>query len=273
MNVQEVEGKTGLTRANIRFYEKQGLLRPLRKANGYRDYSSDDVNALLKIKLMRELDVSIEEIDKLQKEEESLSSVVEKRIKSISEERENLSDLKIICQSIQKKEIAFSELEADKYLKELETMARERGSENAGEFRKKQDVLRESLHPWRRYFARTVDESIYTIVIVLVYYLGFHGENSLTWIICGSLIVMAVTVVIEGALIAGFGTTIGKWLFGIHVLSGNGKKLSWQEAAERAGTVLWKGMAFRIPLWDMYRMYKCYDIYTDGEILPWDELC
>lgn len=101
MNIQEVEKRTNLTRANIRFYEKQGLLKPLRKANGYRDYSSDDVEVLLKIKLMRELDVSIEEIDRLQREEKSLSSVLEERVENIDEERENLSDAKIVCQSIE----------------------------------------------------------------------------------------------------------------------------------------------------------------------------
>lgn len=273
MNVQEVERKTGLTRANIRFYEKQGLLKPLRKANGYRDYSSDDVKELLKIKLMRELDISIEDIDRLQREEEKLSSVINERISAISEERETLSDSRMICQSISEEGADFSELEAEKYLEELERLAKERGMDNAGRLRKRQDVLQETLHPWRRYFARMIDESIYTMVVMLIFYLGFHGENSLTWIICGTLLVMVMTVITEGILLAGFGTTIGKWLFGIHVLSADGKKLSWQEAAERTGRVLWHGQALEIPLWSIYREYKCYDAYTDGETLPWDDNC
>lgn len=43
MNIAEAERRTGLTRANIRFYEKEGLLTPTRGANGYRDYTEDDV--------------------------------------------------------------------------------------------------------------------------------------------------------------------------------------------------------------------------------------
>ena len=43
MNIAEAERRTGLTRANIRFYEKEGLLKPTRGENGYRDYTEDNV--------------------------------------------------------------------------------------------------------------------------------------------------------------------------------------------------------------------------------------
>ena len=228
MNVQEVERETGLTRANIRFYEKQGLLRPNRKANGYRDYSSDDVNALLKIKLMRELDVSIEEIDKLQREERNLSSVIEERAESIDEERGNLSDAKIVCQSIGEDGITFRELEAEKYLEELEQLAKERGAENAGQFRRKQDILRETLHPWRRYFARMIDGDIYIIAISVFFYLMFHIEDSIASIVFLTVLGMAAMIIVESVLLSCFGTTAGKWLFGIRVLSKDGKRLTWR---------------------------------------------
>ena len=41
MNIAEAERRTGLSRANIRFYEKEGLLTPTRGENGYRDYTED----------------------------------------------------------------------------------------------------------------------------------------------------------------------------------------------------------------------------------------
>ena len=46
MHIQEVEGKTGLTRANIRFYEQEGFLSPARGANNYRIYAQEDVDTL-----------------------------------------------------------------------------------------------------------------------------------------------------------------------------------------------------------------------------------
>ena len=40
MTIKDVEKRTGLSRSNIRFYEKEKLIEPLRnESNGYRDYS------------------------------------------------------------------------------------------------------------------------------------------------------------------------------------------------------------------------------------------
>ena len=55
MTVKELEQALGMSRANIRFYEKEGLLSPLRLENGYRDYTPDDLETLRKIKLLRQL--------------------------------------------------------------------------------------------------------------------------------------------------------------------------------------------------------------------------
>ena len=62
MTVKEVEQLTGMTRANIRYYEMEGLMVPKRNANGHREYSENDVEELNKIKLLRMLYISIEEI-------------------------------------------------------------------------------------------------------------------------------------------------------------------------------------------------------------------
>ena len=72
MTIKEIEDRTGLPRANIRFYESQGLIAPSRGENGYRDYSQEDCQTLLKIKLLRKLDCSLEDIRSLQAGERSL---------------------------------------------------------------------------------------------------------------------------------------------------------------------------------------------------------
>ncbi len=47
MNTQQVEQMTGISRQNIRYYEKEGLLSPKRdEGNGYRIYSREDVEIL-----------------------------------------------------------------------------------------------------------------------------------------------------------------------------------------------------------------------------------
>ena len=50
VTIKEVEEQTGLTRSNIRFYEKEKLIEPLRNdKNGYRDYSEKDVENIKKL--------------------------------------------------------------------------------------------------------------------------------------------------------------------------------------------------------------------------------
>lgn len=66
MNISEVELKTGITKQNIRFYEKKGLLHPKRnEENSYREYTDEDVETLIRIKIFRKLDLPIEDIRRI----------------------------------------------------------------------------------------------------------------------------------------------------------------------------------------------------------------
>ena len=50
MTIKDVEQKTGLGRSNIRFYEKEKLIEPVKNTNnGYKDYSQEDVDKIKKI--------------------------------------------------------------------------------------------------------------------------------------------------------------------------------------------------------------------------------
>ena len=57
MTSKEMEVRSGVPRANIRYYEAEGLLSPRRAKNGYREYSEKDLETLEKIKLLRRLGV------------------------------------------------------------------------------------------------------------------------------------------------------------------------------------------------------------------------
>ena len=65
MTISEVERRCGMERANIRFYEREGLLAPERRENGYREYTEENVQTLLRIRLLRSLRVPLEEIGAL----------------------------------------------------------------------------------------------------------------------------------------------------------------------------------------------------------------
>ena len=65
MTIKEIETLSGLPRANIRYYESEGLIAPKRAENGYRDYSQADAEVLLRVKLLRALGLRIDTIKSL----------------------------------------------------------------------------------------------------------------------------------------------------------------------------------------------------------------
>lgn len=52
MRIGELANATGVGRRLLRYYEEQGLLRPARLANGYREYSAADVAAVRHIRAL-----------------------------------------------------------------------------------------------------------------------------------------------------------------------------------------------------------------------------
>ena len=77
---------------NIRFYEEQGLLSVARAENGYREYHEEDIKRLQKIKLLRKVDISIEEMKKLFEGKESLEQCLELHVRELEHRREEPSE-------------------------------------------------------------------------------------------------------------------------------------------------------------------------------------
>lgn len=76
----EIQNKTGLTRKAIEYYEEKGLINPQKTENGYRDYSENDLEVLIKVSLFRKLGISVTEIKNyLSNGISSLSSVLRRK--------------------------------------------------------------------------------------------------------------------------------------------------------------------------------------------------
>lgn len=61
--IGEAAQHSGVSAANIRYYEKEGLLAPqARASNDYRMYSAHDVHQLRFIRLCRAMDMSLDEV-------------------------------------------------------------------------------------------------------------------------------------------------------------------------------------------------------------------
>ncbi len=130
------------------------------------------------------------------------------------------------------------------------------------------------FHPWRRYFARMLDLSIYGIIVDAVrgYLFGVNlSAQSNLGTIVSAWLALAVMFAIEPLLLARFGTTLGKAMFGLRIQSVQGRNLTYGEALSRVGSMFWRGMGCDIPLYNFYRQYKCYQSCERGEVLPWDD--
>ena len=114
MKIKEVEEKVGLPRANIRYYEREGVFTPERNEdNNYREYTQADVECLKKIKVLRMMDVSTVDIKAIALNEIALSEVMEKRLKEIRDEQKQLKEIEKACERVLKNGIDYNSLSED----------------------------------------------------------------------------------------------------------------------------------------------------------------
>ena len=116
MTIKDVEKKLNISRANIRFYEKEGLLEPKRNENEYRNYSENDISKLEKILLFRKCNISIENIRLIFNNEKSIEDVFKEQITVIENEVKQLEGAKIMCQKLSQEKSSVDDIDAEKYI-------------------------------------------------------------------------------------------------------------------------------------------------------------
>ena len=123
MTSKEMEARSGVPRANIRYYESEGLLTPARARNGYRDYSEADLAVLEKIKLLRRLGVPVEELKELRRGSRSLSEALDRRLAELAGERGTLERVERVCGDLRRSGESFETLDPGTYLSALDAPA------------------------------------------------------------------------------------------------------------------------------------------------------
>ena len=276
MTIRELERRSGLERTNIRFYEKEGLLNPERKENGYREYSEDDLQLLMKIKLLRRLNFSIESIRSLINGSAELEQALERRLEAIGIQRRELNATEQVCQEMKADGAVFSTLDAQRYLDNYERALRAPNSPTKIRATvPESDRVQPVRCPWRRYFARMLDLMFATLILWIVLALVFRVNVSNVgtigeWLL--GFVEWAIWIPLEGLLLSKLGTTPGKWLMGIRIEHEDGRKLTFGEAADRTWQVFVKGMGANIPIYNIYRLWKSYKAAKNGndDDLEWE---
>lgn len=266
MRIQDIELQTGLDRATIRFYEKEGLVIPKRLENGYRAYSSSDADMLLKIKLLRQLGISLSNIKSLEKGSECFSDVLAQQIFTLENQLQQNKRAKQVCQLMQKDGAQFNELDTAYYLQMLNQPTEQPVSRYNDT-----DVTMET-HPIRRFIARCIDLSLFCGLIQFIFIVILRvrpWNDLLAWFV--RFISTFAFIPIEAMMIHFWETTPGKWAMGIRLEDANGGKLLYSTALYRSFSVLFCGCGVYLPFIEIWCFYRSYRRISEGEDMPWDE--
>lgn len=126
MNIKELEQRTGITKQNIRFYERKGLLNPERnEENNYREYVEEDVKTLEVVKILRKLDMSIEDIHKILQKEVELDVAVKQHLDVLREKQSELETCIHVCRKLC--DASLETLDTEKVLGQMEEAERKGG--------------------------------------------------------------------------------------------------------------------------------------------------
>ena len=119
LSINQVEKVTGVSKRNIRFYEKEGLLLPKRnEENGYRVYDENDIWRIKVIKMLRMLDMPLEEIQCVLDGDRSLSeAIVEQRVE-LERKAKELQAAIHFCEEM--KDVELNTLDVDGCLNHME---------------------------------------------------------------------------------------------------------------------------------------------------------
>ena len=275
MTSKEIESRSGVPRANIRYYEAEGLLRPARAKNGYRDYSEADLAVLERVKLLRRLGVPIEELKALQGGSRSLSEALDRRLAALGGEREALERVAQVCGQLRQSGETFETLDPGTYLTALDAPALPPA---AGEVWWKappapalpaSDALPVYTGLTRRLLARLFDE--WGLTLVLIAAIALTGRNpSLANGLAIQFAVEVIWLFLEPLLLRLFGTTPGKALLGLRIPGTSGERLSYSEGFTRHLLLLWYGKGAFIPIWSWIQMFRTANRCWNDEPQPWD---
>lgn len=255
MRIQELELRTGLERPTIRFYEKEGLITPKRRENGYREYSEEDIQQLQKIKLLRQLGMSVEKIRQLQQGTADFPAELDKQIRFLTDQIFQSKRAREVCQTMRNDGVNYSSLNAEHYLRLLQMAGEDPVPKSSF-----QEKLPEEIHPWRRFFARSLDYMLFSAIMQVLLFVVFRirpipgnvGSAVLGVLYCLLFIPM------EALMTHFWGTTPGKMAMGIRMEYIDGGKLPLDSALRRAFHVCMLGCGFCIPFVELAVNIYCY---------------
>ena len=258
MTIKEIEKLTGIPKANIRFYESEGLIAPERRENGYRSYNETHVEELKRIRLLRALEIPIDTIKELAACNMTLADALSVRKEQFARQHDQLALTEAVIERMLDNAEGYASVDVDTYIGMLEQQ---------DDVSVKQDTNPKIELTWRRFWARMLDFALYNLLLFLLVP-GLFGNAGLMLIRFGLDLVLFVAA--ETFMLAWFGTTPGKAVFGISVTDLEGKRLSVRNALDRTAMVAQHGLGFNLPFLTQYKQWESLKAVENGQELSWE---
>jgi hypothetical protein len=121
-----------------------------------------------------------------------------------------------------------------------------------------------------RFWARILDNWVLVIPVGVI--VAFVYPRIVLWndFLVGMLLLFIFSL-IEPVMMCMFGTTLGKFLFGIQVRTRSGGRLSFGQALKRSLRVWFYGWGMGIPVVSLITLAAAYQNLNQEEITTWDK--
>lgn len=120
MTIKEVEQCLNVPRATVRFYEKEGLLSPVRNDNGYREYSEDDIKLLKKIIILRKMGFAVSDVEDVLAGAKPMSEALENNMENLTRQMQELQGAMALCRKMQENGEQIETFDEEKYWNAVE---------------------------------------------------------------------------------------------------------------------------------------------------------
>lgn len=119
MNIKQAEELSGVSRQNIRFYEREGLIAPDRNPeNDYREYNEEHIHILKHIRMMRMLDMPLDRIRLILQGKLSVSKAAQAQELQLKQDQEKLNAAIRYCAEL-KSVSTLEEIDVDTVLSRM----------------------------------------------------------------------------------------------------------------------------------------------------------
>jgi hypothetical protein len=137
-----------------------------------------------------------------------------------------------------------------------------------------------NFHPWRRYFAKTIDYVLYSMVvnIIVMASIVYNLDESVHYAYLDLTDIQAFYAVLsnfywfvaEVFVLGVSGTSPGRWLYNIHIRNSDGLRLGFSESVQRSASLYFKGLGMGLPVIIFITSLFGYKQLTKEGITSWD---